>query len=64
MMDHQIDGTRDAYFRASPEKMREQYMKYIPYLTIQKEADVSESPEYQNIKVENDILRAETARQY
>ncbi|HEY3362659.1 MAG TPA: tyrosine-type recombinase/integrase [Methanosarcina sp.] len=62
LMGHALDDTRAAYFRASPEKLKEIYKKYIPYLTIQKELDLSESPEYQAIKSENDILRAETAK--
>jgi integrase len=61
-MGHTLDETRAAYFRASPEKLRDLYQKYIPYLTIQKEADISESPEYLRIKQENQILQAETAR--
>jgi hypothetical protein len=32
------------------------------FLTIEKELDVSESPEYQKIKQDNRILQAETAR--
>jgi integrase len=60
-MGHTLDDTRSAYFRASPDKLREIYKKYIPYLTIQKPLDVSESAEYKEIKRENDILRAETA---
>lgn len=61
-MGHTLDDTRAAYFRANPEKLRDYYQKYIPYLTIQKELDVSESPEYQRIKQENQILQKETAR--
>jgi len=61
-MGHTLDDTRAAYFRASPEKLKEIYKKYIPYLTIQKELDISESCEYQKIKYENSILQAETAR--
>ena len=61
-MGHTLDDTIAAYFRANPEKIRELYLKYIPYLTIQKEADISESPEYLRIKQENQILQAETAR--
>ncbi|KKH99335.1 hypothetical protein EO95_16335 [Methanosarcina sp. 1.H.T.1A.1] len=61
-MGHTLDATRCAYFRASPDKLKEIYQKYIPYLTLQKELDVSESLEYQQIKKENAILQAETAR--
>jgi integrase len=62
LMGHQIDGTRDAYYRADPKALREEYKKYVPYLTIQKALDISESPEYQQIKKENQILQVETAR--
>jgi integrase len=44
-MGHKQDATRAAYFRASPEKLKEIYLKYVPFITIQKEAGVSESPE-------------------
>lgn len=62
LMGHQIDGTRDAYYRADPKALQEEYKKYVPYLTIQKALDISESPEYQQIKKENQILQVETAR--
>lgn len=62
-MGHTLDDTQSAYFRASAEGgLKETYMKFVPYLTIQKEADISESPEYLRIKQENQILAAETAR--
>ncbi|WP_292390448.1 tyrosine-type recombinase/integrase [Methanosarcina sp. UBA5] len=62
LMGHKIDSVREAYYRADPESLREIYRKYIPYLTIQKEVDISESPEYMRIKQENQILQAETVR--
>jgi hypothetical protein len=61
-MGHTLDDTKSAYFRANSEKLRELYLKYIPYLTIQKESDISESSEYLRIKQEKQILQAETAR--
>ncbi|MGA9187878.1 MAG: tyrosine-type recombinase/integrase [Methanosarcina sp.] len=61
-MGHKLDQTRSAYFLASPDKLREIYKQYMPFLTIQKELDISESPEYLAIKKENEILRAETER--
>lgn len=61
-MGHTLDETKSAYFRANPEKLRDLYQKYVPYLTIQKDVDISESPEYLKIKQENQILQAETAR--
>jgi integrase len=62
LMGHTLDETQAAYFRASPDKLKEIYVKFAPFLTIQKEGDVSESPEYLRIKQENQILQAETAR--
>ncbi|MDQ1274700.1 MAG: hypothetical protein QG610_272 [Euryarchaeota archaeon] len=62
LMGHKIDSTRDAYFRADPKALREKYENYIPYLTIQKELNVAESPEFQKLKNENEILARETAK--
>ena len=61
-MGHTLDDTKAAYFRADVEKLKEIYKRYIPYITIEKALDVSESPEYLKIKQENQILQAETAR--
>src|SRR5690606_22944794 len=61
-MGHTLDDTRAAYFRGSPEKLKEIYEKYIPYLTIQKELNISESPEYIKIKSENEVLAREAVR--
>jgi integrase len=62
-MGHTLDQTQSAYFIASVDGgLRDTYMKFIPYLTIEKKADVSESPEYLRIKQENQILQVETAR--
>ena len=62
-MGHKIpDKTKASYFVADPTELKEIYTSFIPFLTIQKEADISESPEYQRIKQENVILQAETAR--
>ena len=61
-MGHTIDSTRDAYYKPDPLEIIKIYQQYVPYLLIQKEADVSESPEYQKIKNENQILASETAR--
>ncbi|AKB61363.1 tyrosine-type recombinase/integrase [Methanosarcina mazei] len=45
-MGHKLSDTQAAYFRANIKSQEELYKKYIPYLTIQKELDVSASPEY------------------
>ena len=61
-MGHTLDETQAAYFRAKPEELKEIYIKFAPFLAIQKEADVSESPEYLKIKQENQVLQRETVR--
>jgi hypothetical protein len=61
-MGHKLDGSKAGYFLGNPEGERELYSQYIPYLTIQKEANVSESPEFQRLLKDNKILAAETAR--
>lgn len=62
LMGHTLDETQSAYFRAKPEELKEIYIKFAPFLAIQKEADVSESPEYLKIKQENQVLQRETVR--
>lgn len=62
-MGHKIpDKTKASYFVADPAELKEIYKSFIPFLTIEKSLDVSESPEYQQIKHENQILQSETAR--
>ena len=61
-MGHQLSETQGAYFRANIQQQKELYMKYIPYLIIQKELNVSESPEYQKLKNENEIYIREAAK--
>src|SRR5665647_3253492 len=61
-MGHKLDATKTAYFRANIEQLKEIYTQYIPRLTIQKEADISESPAYLKLKADNQILATETAK--
>jgi site-specific recombinase XerD len=61
-MGHTLDDTKAAYFKANSEELKKTYIKYAPYLTIQKEADVSESPDYLRIVEENKTLQRETVR--
>ncbi len=63
LMGHKLDQTQEAYFQAQPEKLKEIYKKFVPFLTIQKDLDISISKEYQEIRRENDILRAELENQ-
>jgi integrase len=51
LMGHQIDQTRRAYFKADEKKLKERYMKYLPYLPIEKtETRILESEEYKDLK--------------
>lgn len=59
-MGHQLSETQGAYFRANIQAQKELYIKYIPYLIIQKQLNVSESPEYIRMKNENEILARES----
>lgn len=60
LMGHKIDSTHEAYFKASPEKLKERYMRYLPFLTIERtEARVLESEAYNRLQAENAQLRFE-----
>lgn len=58
-MGHKIDGTKAAYFRGDPVKLRNIYARYIPYLTIQKDLDISETPDFKRLTEENRKLKAQ-----
>lgn len=63
LMGHKIsDRTKASYFVADPTELKELYKSFIPFLTIEKPLDISESPDYLRIKQENQILQAETER--
>jgi integrase len=57
-MGHAVDNTRAAYLRVQPDKIKEIYKKYIPYLTIQKELDFSTSNEFKDLKKESEKYKA------
>ncbi|WP_370576077.1 tyrosine-type recombinase/integrase [Methanomethylovorans sp.] len=61
-MGHALDGTKSAYFRASPDKLKDIYMRYVPYLTIAKEMNIADDPEYQRIAQENHAFAAAHGR--
>lgn len=61
-MGHKLDGSKASYFLGDPEGERELYSQYVPFLTIKKEANVSESPEFQKLLKQNKILARETAK--
>lgn len=60
-MGHAIDNTRAAYFRARLDDERAIYAQYVPYLTLQKDLDVSKSPEYKKAVADNKGLTAALA---
>jgi site-specific recombinase XerD len=62
MLGHKLSGTQDAYFRADPAKLKEKYKQFIPYLTIQKELSVDDSPEFQRLKTENQNFATSLAK--
>ncbi len=57
-MGHTLDATRTAYFRASPDKLRDLYIQYVPALTIQEAVDLESPEEYQRMKDENQAYAA------
>lgn len=57
-MGHTLDGTKGAYYRAEADKLKTLYAAFVPYLTIQRELDVTSSPEYQKLQTENQDLKA------
>jgi hypothetical protein len=61
-MGHKQDETRAGYFRASPEKLREIYLKYVPFLTIKKEEDITENPLFKERESYRQALEAQLAK--
>lgn len=57
-MGHKLDKTKAAYFRGDPVKLRDIYARYIPYLTIQRDLDISETPDYKRMTKEIEGLKA------
>jgi integrase len=61
-MGHRLSDTKSAYYEGDPEKLREIYARYIPYLTIQKDLDISETPDFKRMAEELENLKAENER--
>ncbi|KKG07014.1 tyrosine-type recombinase/integrase [Methanosarcina mazei] len=57
-MGHKLSDTQEAYFRVNVQAQKELYKKYIPYLTIQKELDISASPDFKTAIEERDHYKA------
>lgn len=58
-MGHTLDNTRSAYFRATVEKLKQLYMKYVKDLTIIPDYDLEKSEEFQLLKQSNEMLNAD-----
>ncbi len=62
LMGHVIDQTHEAYFQASPEKLRERYMRFVPFLSIESvETRVLESEAYEKLHTEYEGLKKRLA---
>lgn len=61
-MGHTIDKVRRTYMNNDPEYQKKLYQKYIPYLTLQKELDISVSSDYLNLLSEMEIMKLESER--
>lgn len=57
-MGHRLSDTKMAYYEGDPVKLREIYARYIPYLTIQKDLDITETPDFKRLTEENKDLKA------
>ncbi len=58
LMGHTISESKAAYFKGDPAKLKERYMRYMPFLTLTSlETRVLESDEYKQLKDENTELK-------
>lgn len=51
---HTLDATHDAYYRANPESLKEEYKKYVPYITVEKALDPEQHPDFIRLKKESE----------
>lgn len=57
LMGHKIDAVHEAYFKADPKKLKERYMRYLPFLALtDTETYVIETEEYAQLKAKNEEL--------
>lgn len=61
-MGHKLGDTESAYFKANTQAQKELYKKYIPYLAIQKELDISSNPDYLQALERAEKAEAEAVR--
>jgi integrase len=61
-MGHTIDKTKASYFRSDPNSLVKAYQKFMPFITIQRELDISESEDFKRIKSEHETLLIEAEK--
>lgn len=54
LLGHKLDATHEAYYRAGPKSLKEEYRKYIPFITIEKALDPSDHPDFIRLKKESE----------
>lgn len=58
LMGHKIDQVHEAYFKADPKKLRDRYMRYLPYIALtDTETYILETEEYAQLRTENETLK-------
>jgi integrase len=62
LMGHKVNSSMSHYNIHDVDVLRDKYLSVVPYLTIEKDVDVSESQEYLKIKMENEQLIIEAER--
>jgi hypothetical protein len=61
-MGHKLDGSKASYFLGNPEGEKELYSRYVPFLTIQKEEDITANPIFQERESYRQALEAQLAK--
>lgn len=61
-MGHRLSGTKMAYYEGDPVKLRDIYARFIPYLTIQKDLDISETPDYKRLTEELEKVKSDNEK--
>ncbi len=58
LMGHKIDQVHEAYFKADSKKLRDRYMRYLPFLALtDTETYILETDEFKQLKAENEELK-------
>lgn len=59
LMGHKIGGVKTAYYPSKFREYKNLYLKFVPFLTIQKENLITETPEFQQLTEEVQKLKSE-----